>query len=33
VAPTPLPPDLVLQLSSLVEALAQGRAALRAADP
>ncbi len=33
VAPTPLPRDLVLQLSSLVEALAQGRAALRAADP
>src|SRR6266849_4403305 len=33
VAPAPLPPDLVLQISRLLEGLARGRAALRAADP
>jgi hypothetical protein len=33
VAPTPLPPDLALQLSRLLEALEDGGAALRAADP
>jgi hypothetical protein len=33
VPPTPLPADLRLQLSSLLEALDRGRAALRAADP
>jgi hypothetical protein len=33
VPPTPLPPDLVLQISSLLEALARARHALQAADP
>jgi hypothetical protein len=33
VAPTPLPPDLVLQISSLLEGLTRARPALRAADP
>jgi hypothetical protein len=33
VPPTPLPPDLGLQISSLLEALARGRHALGAADP
>ena len=33
VAPVPLPPDLVLQISSLLEALARARHALQAADP
>jgi hypothetical protein len=33
VAPTPLPPDLGLQISSLLEALGQARSALGAADP
>src|SRR5712692_6673456 len=32
-APTPLPPDLVLQISSLLEGLTRARPALRAADP
>jgi len=32
-APVPLPPDLVLQITSLLEGLACGRAALHAADP
>jgi HicB family len=31
--PAPLPPDLALQISSLLEALARGRPALQAADP
>jgi hypothetical protein len=31
--PTPLPPDLVVQISSLLEALARARHALGAADP
>jgi len=33
VAPTPLPPDLVLQISSLLEGLTRARHALRGADP
>jgi hypothetical protein len=33
VPPTPLPPDLVLQISSLLEGLTRARPALRAADP
>ena len=33
VAPTPLPPDLVLQISSLLEGLTRARQMLRAADP
>src|SRR6266849_4923308 len=33
VPPTPLAPDLVLQISSLLEALKRARPALRAADP
>jgi len=33
VAPTSLPPDLVLQISSLLEGLTRARHALRAADP
>ncbi len=33
VAPTPLPPDLGVQISSLLEALTHARRALRAADP
>ena len=31
--PVPLPPDLVLQIGSVLEALGRARAALRAADP
>jgi len=33
VAPTPLPPDVVLQISSLLDGLTRARSALRAADP
>ncbi len=33
VPPTPLPPDLVLQISSLLEGLTRARPALRGADP